>query len=221
MNEGMLPPNPAEQANPPADDWLQLHNIWAGSKISPSLLRPEYVDYVDPDGTATRSSACRRSATSATRTPAAASARCNTRACWVRSTTRSSPPAPSIRSIRRSSCCTPTATTTAAAPTATTTTTPAGWCEWLQEDPALRAHHRARLPGALPARSGAERAHRAGLVERRRQRRSAVHEVVQPLRPAVLARPQLLGGADRLPERGAQRWRTPSRSTRRSPTRCG
>ncbi len=50
MNEGMLPPNPAEQANPPADDWLQLHNIWAGSQIAPSLLRPEYVAYEDPDG---------------------------------------------------------------------------------------------------------------------------------------------------------------------------
>lgn len=52
MNEGMLPPNPAEQVNPPVDDWLQLHNIWAGSKISPGLLRPEYVEYVDPEGTA-------------------------------------------------------------------------------------------------------------------------------------------------------------------------
>jgi hypothetical protein len=50
MNEGMLPPNAAEQTNPPAHDWLQLHNIWAGSKISPSLLRPEWVEYVDPDG---------------------------------------------------------------------------------------------------------------------------------------------------------------------------
>jgi hypothetical protein len=50
MNEGMLPPNPAEQVNPPVDDWLQLHNIWAGSKISPALLRPEYVGYEDPDG---------------------------------------------------------------------------------------------------------------------------------------------------------------------------
>ena len=50
LSEGMLPPNPAEQVNPPADDWLQLHNIWAGSKIAPSLLRPEYVEYVDPDG---------------------------------------------------------------------------------------------------------------------------------------------------------------------------
>jgi hypothetical protein len=34
MQEGMLPPNPAEQANPAVDDWLQLHNVWAGSKIS-------------------------------------------------------------------------------------------------------------------------------------------------------------------------------------------
>ncbi|WP_295412829.1 glycosyl hydrolase family 57 [uncultured Thiodictyon sp.] len=51
INEGMLPPNAAEQANPPVDDWLQLTNIWAGSKISPRLLRPEYVGYEDPDGT--------------------------------------------------------------------------------------------------------------------------------------------------------------------------
>ncbi|CCQ73235.1 glycosyl hydrolase family 57 [Magnetospira sp. QH-2] len=50
IQEGMLPPNPAEQVNPPVDDWTQLQNIWAGSKISPSLLRPEYVKYEDPDG---------------------------------------------------------------------------------------------------------------------------------------------------------------------------
>ncbi len=50
LSEGMLPPNRAEQENPPVNDWLQLHNIWAGSKISPSLLRPEYVKYVDPEG---------------------------------------------------------------------------------------------------------------------------------------------------------------------------
>ena len=50
IEEGMLPPNPAEQINPPVDDWLQLHNVWAGSKISPSLLRPEYVAYEDPTG---------------------------------------------------------------------------------------------------------------------------------------------------------------------------
>ena len=50
MEEGMLPPNASEQANPPVDDWLQLNNIWAGSKISPSLLRPETVVYEDPAG---------------------------------------------------------------------------------------------------------------------------------------------------------------------------
>jgi hypothetical protein len=32
------------------DDWLQLTNIWAGSKISPSLLKPEYVAYEDAEG---------------------------------------------------------------------------------------------------------------------------------------------------------------------------
>ncbi|MGC4063363.1 MAG: hypothetical protein QM784_01655 [Polyangiaceae bacterium] len=48
--EGMLPPNRAEQENPSVGDWLQLHNIWAGSLISPSLLRPSYLRYVDPDG---------------------------------------------------------------------------------------------------------------------------------------------------------------------------
>ena len=48
--EGMLPPNPSEQENPPAGDWLQLRNVWAGSKIAPSLLRPEYIKYVDVDG---------------------------------------------------------------------------------------------------------------------------------------------------------------------------
>ncbi len=48
--EGMLPPNPAEQENPAVDDWLQLQNVWAGSKISPGLLRPEYVKYIDQDG---------------------------------------------------------------------------------------------------------------------------------------------------------------------------
>lgn len=50
IGEGMLPPNAAEQTNPEVSDWLQLHNIWAGSKISPSLLRPEYVGYEDADG---------------------------------------------------------------------------------------------------------------------------------------------------------------------------
>ncbi len=48
--EGMLPPNAAEQENPPGQDWLQLQHVWAGSKISPSLLRPEYIRYEDPAG---------------------------------------------------------------------------------------------------------------------------------------------------------------------------
>jgi hypothetical protein len=48
--EGMLPPNPAEQENPPVHDWIQLHGVWAASKIAPSLLRPEYIRYEDPDG---------------------------------------------------------------------------------------------------------------------------------------------------------------------------
>ncbi|MGX2038706.1 glycosyl hydrolase family 57 [Methylocaldum sp. MU1018] len=50
IGEGMLPPNPADQVNAPVDDWVQLRNIWASSKISPSLLRPEYVAYEDADG---------------------------------------------------------------------------------------------------------------------------------------------------------------------------
>lgn len=49
VEEGLLPPNPAEQVNPPVNDWLQLNNVWAGSKIAPSLLKPEYVAYEDPD----------------------------------------------------------------------------------------------------------------------------------------------------------------------------
>jgi hypothetical protein len=48
--EGMLPPNQADQVNPPVDDWMQLNNIWAASKISPSLLRPEYIKYQDAEG---------------------------------------------------------------------------------------------------------------------------------------------------------------------------
>lgn len=51
INEGMLPPNPAEQVNQPVYDWLQLKNIWAASLISPTLLKPEYVQYEDIDGT--------------------------------------------------------------------------------------------------------------------------------------------------------------------------
>jgi hypothetical protein len=48
--EGMLPPNPSDQVNPPVSDWLRLHNVWTGSEISPSLLRPEYLAYTDPEG---------------------------------------------------------------------------------------------------------------------------------------------------------------------------
>ena len=48
--EGMLPPNRAEQENPAVENWLQLHNVWAGSKIAPELLRPEYIKYTDHDG---------------------------------------------------------------------------------------------------------------------------------------------------------------------------
>ena len=50
-NEGMLPPNPGEQTNPPVHDWYQLQHVWAGSKISPGLLKPEYVQYEEVDGT--------------------------------------------------------------------------------------------------------------------------------------------------------------------------
>lgn len=49
-SEGMLPPNPAEQENPSAHDWFQMQNVWAGSQIAPSLLRPEYLKYTDPQG---------------------------------------------------------------------------------------------------------------------------------------------------------------------------
>ncbi|OQW93619.1 MAG: glycosyl hydrolase family 57 [Beggiatoa sp. IS2] len=50
-NEGMLPPNPADQENPAVNDWLQLHNIWAASKISPQLLKPCLLYYTDYAGT--------------------------------------------------------------------------------------------------------------------------------------------------------------------------
>nr|VFJ66208.1 MAG: Glycosyl hydrolase family 57 [Candidatus Kentron sp. DK] len=50
INEGMLPPSPSDQENPPANDWFWLHNIWVGSQIAPSVLKPEYVKYEDPEG---------------------------------------------------------------------------------------------------------------------------------------------------------------------------
>ncbi len=49
-NEGMLPPNPADQVNPAVRDWLQLDNIWAPSKISPQLLKPCMLYYDDHEG---------------------------------------------------------------------------------------------------------------------------------------------------------------------------
>jgi hypothetical protein len=49
-NEGMLPPNPSEQENPHASDWLHLQNVWAASPISPAQLRPSWVRYEGPDG---------------------------------------------------------------------------------------------------------------------------------------------------------------------------
>jgi hypothetical protein len=50
ISEGMLPPNPADQENPSVNDWIQLNNIWAGSRISPSLLKPEFAKYEHVDG---------------------------------------------------------------------------------------------------------------------------------------------------------------------------
>ncbi len=49
-SEGMLPPNPADQVNPSVNDWLQLHGIWGPSKISPQLLKPCLLYYVDHTG---------------------------------------------------------------------------------------------------------------------------------------------------------------------------
>lgn len=48
--EGMLPPNPADQVNPAVNDWLQLQDIWAASKISPQLLKPCILYYDDHTG---------------------------------------------------------------------------------------------------------------------------------------------------------------------------
>ncbi len=49
-SEGMLPPNPADQINPPVNDWLHLQNIWAPSQISPQLLKPCILYYTDHQG---------------------------------------------------------------------------------------------------------------------------------------------------------------------------
>lgn len=48
--EGMLPPNLADQDNPSVNDWLQLHTIWGPGKISPQLLKPCMLYYVDHKG---------------------------------------------------------------------------------------------------------------------------------------------------------------------------
>jgi hypothetical protein len=50
IGEGMLPPNPSDQVNPPINDWLALQNIWAPSKISPQLLKPCLLYYEDHRG---------------------------------------------------------------------------------------------------------------------------------------------------------------------------
>jgi len=49
-SEGMLPPNEADQLNPPVPDWTQLTNVWAPSKIAPSLLKPCMLVYTDRHG---------------------------------------------------------------------------------------------------------------------------------------------------------------------------
>jgi len=48
--EGLLPPNPAEQRNPAVDDWMSLQNVWAPGMVSPSMMRPEWLSMVDADG---------------------------------------------------------------------------------------------------------------------------------------------------------------------------
>lgn len=48
--EGLLPPSLADQENPPVKDWLQLNNIWGPSKISPQLLKPCILYYLDHQG---------------------------------------------------------------------------------------------------------------------------------------------------------------------------
>ncbi len=48
--EGMLPPNPANQVNPAVDDWLQLPDIWGPGMVSPQLLKPCILTYIDHKG---------------------------------------------------------------------------------------------------------------------------------------------------------------------------
>ncbi len=49
-SERLLPPSPAEQVDEDQHDWLQLNNIWAPSRIAAALLRPEYVQSENVDG---------------------------------------------------------------------------------------------------------------------------------------------------------------------------
>ncbi len=48
--EGMLPPNPADQENFPVDDWLALDGVWSPSKVSVELLKPCLLAYTDAEG---------------------------------------------------------------------------------------------------------------------------------------------------------------------------
>jgi hypothetical protein len=48
--EGLLPPNPADQENFDPGDWTRINNVWAPSPISPKLLRPWMLVYTDADG---------------------------------------------------------------------------------------------------------------------------------------------------------------------------
>jgi len=135
INEGMLPPNPAEQDPIPPSRSTRRSTTGCNCatfgpvrRFRPACSNPNTCNTKTRTARSIKSSRCRQNAISATKTRGAASARCNIPMCWGRSTTRSSIPAPSTRSTRRSFCCTPTATTTAAAQTAITTTTPDNWC---------------------------------------------------------------------------------------------
>ncbi len=201
IQEGMLPPNPAEQVNPPVDDWLQMQNIWAGSKISPSLLRPEFVEYVDPDGNSYKIVAVpaeryignedARGGFGALQYPSVLGQVYD----QIVATGSFDPKHPPFFLLHSDG------DNHGGGADSYYHHNTAGLVRWLQNGPALRADHRPRLPRAVPAGPQAGRPHRARLVGRRRQRRSPVHEVVQPLQRTVLAGPQFVVGADRLPER--------------------
>ncbi|MBX3432047.1 MAG: PEP-CTERM sorting domain-containing protein [Pirellulales bacterium] len=51
-SSNLYPPNPADQINPalPANQWVQLNNLWAPSKVAaPLAYRPHNVQHVDPN----------------------------------------------------------------------------------------------------------------------------------------------------------------------------